>query len=220
MKKKVITEACILAAWKRGEQEIILTPHTLVTPAARDAARAKNIRLVFEKDQSSPAPIPTSVTHSSLQPSQSIAIGSDHGGFALKNKIVNHLQARGYTVHDLGTHSPDPCDYPDFAHSVAQEVSRGTATFGIILDGAGIGSAMVANKLPGVRAACCNDLFTAANSREHNGANILTLGARVVGDALALKIVEVWLNTNFGGGRHQRRLEKVMQIDQQYRKNG
>ncbi|RMD95692.1 MAG: RpiB/LacA/LacB family sugar-phosphate isomerase, partial [Calditrichaeota bacterium] len=111
-----------------------------------------------------------------------------------------------------------PVDYPDFALAVAEAVANGEAQFGIIIDGAGIGSAMVANKVPGVRAACCNDLFTAMNSREHNGANVLTLGGRVIGEALAKKIVLTWLNTHFGGGRHQRRLQKISAVDQKYRK--
>ncbi|MDQ7054896.1 MAG: ribose 5-phosphate isomerase B [candidate division KSB1 bacterium] len=149
-----------------------------------------------------------------------MAIGADHGGFELKQILVPHLKSLGYQVQDVGTHSPDPVDYPDIAQAVAEKVAGGAVQWGIIIDGAGIGSAMVANKVPGVRAACCNDLFSAFNSREHNGANVLTLGGRIIGDALAKKIVETWLSTHFGGGRHQRRLEKMMAIEAKYRQFG
>ncbi len=142
-----------------------------------------------------------------------IAIAADHGGYPLKEILKPYLQKQGYQVDDCGTHSSEPVDYPDFAYAVAKKVSDGEAWRGIIIDGAGIGSCMVANKVPGVRAAMCYDHATALNSREHNNANVLTLGAGMIEPALARQIVLTWLNTNFGGGRHARRVDKIMNIE-------
>ncbi len=142
-----------------------------------------------------------------------IAIAADHGGYSLKENLKPYLQKQGYQVDDCGTHSSEPVDYPDFAYAVAKKISEGEAWRGIIIDGAGIGSCMVANKVPGVRAAMCYDHATALNSREHNNANVLTLGAGMIEPALARQIVLTWLNTNFGGGRHARRVDKIMNIE-------
>jgi ribose 5-phosphate isomerase B len=142
-----------------------------------------------------------------------IAIGADHGGFNLKEILKTYLQEKGYLVEDCGTYSPDSVDYPDFALAVANMVATGKAWRGIVIDGAGIGSCMAANKVKGVRAAMCYDYATAFNSREHNNANILTLGAGLIGKNLAKQIVDVFLSTQFAGGRHARRVEKIMKIE-------
>ena len=142
-----------------------------------------------------------------------IALAADHGGYTLKENLKPFLQEQGYQVDDCGTHSPESVDYPDFAYVVAKKVSDGEAWRGIIIDGAGIGSCMVANKVPGVRAAMCYDHATALNSREHNNANVLTLGAGMIEASTARQIVLTWLNTNFGGGRHARRVDKIMNIE-------
>lgn len=142
-----------------------------------------------------------------------IALGADHGGFKLKENLKLFLQKQGYQVDDCGTHSTDSVDYPDFAYAVADKVRKREAWRGIIIDGAGIGSCMVANKVHGVRAAMCYDLPTTLNSREHNNANVLTLGAGMIDTTLARQIVGTWLNTVFGGGRHARRVEKIMAIE-------
>lgn len=142
-----------------------------------------------------------------------IALAADHGGYTLKENLKPFLQEQGYQVDDCGTHSPESVDYPDFAYVVARKVSDGEAWRGIIIDGAGIGSCMVANKVPGVRAAMCYDHATALNSREHNNANVLTLGAGMIEASTARQIVLTWLNTNFGGGRHARRVDKIMNIE-------
>lgn len=147
-----------------------------------------------------------------------IAIGADHGGYPLKERIGFRLRESGYEVVDCGTDSHEAVDYPDFAHAVAREVASGACRYGIVVDGAGIGSAMVANKVPGVRAALCYDLSTARNSREHNHANVLTLGAGLIGDALAWQIVEEWLSVEWGGDRHARRVAKIDEIERQYSK--
>ena len=148
-----------------------------------------------------------------------IAIGADHGGFPLKEKLAFRLRERGDTVIDCGTDSSQSVDYPDFAHAVASMVATGKARWGIIVDGAGIGSAMVANKVPGVRAALCYDLSSARNSRQHNHANVLTLGAGLIGANLAWQIVEEWLATEWGGDRHARRVDKITEIERRYSKS-
>lgn len=149
--------------------------------------------------------------------SEAIAVGADHGGFVLKQRVVAWLREKGRTVIDCGTCSTDAVDYPDLALAVAEKVASGECRWGIVVDGAGIGSAMVANKVPGVRAALCYDLSTARNSREHNHANVLTLGAGLLGEALAKQIVEEWLATPWGGDRHARRVEKISAVDARYR---
>ncbi len=145
-----------------------------------------------------------------------IAIGADHGGFDLKQALLSKLIDAGHDVKDVGTDGHDACDYPDFAHAVARQVSKGNCAWGIMIDGAGIGSAMVANKVPGVRAAAFYDLSTARNSREHNRANVLTLGAGLTGSALAWQIVQEWLATPWGGDRHLRRVALIREIEEIY----
>ncbi|MBI5082524.1 MAG: ribose 5-phosphate isomerase B [Chloroflexi bacterium] len=147
-----------------------------------------------------------------------VALGADHGGYPLKEILKTHLASLNYNVIDCGTNSTDAVDYPDFAYAVARLVSEGKAWRGIVIDGAGIGSAMVANKVPRVRAALCYDHATAMNSREHNDANVLTLGAGLIGANLAKQIVEVWLKTEFGGGRHAKRVEKIIEVEKRFLK--
>ena len=147
--------------------------------------------------------------------SGTIAIGADHGGYPLKEHLAFRLREAGRDVVDCGTHSTESVDYPDFALAVARHVADGSCDAGIMVDGAGIGSAMVANKVPGVRAALCYDISTARNSREHNHANVLTLGAGLVGNNLAWQIVQEWLATEWGPGRHARRVEKINDLDRQ-----
>jgi len=147
---------------------------------------------------------------------ESIAIGADHGGFRLKERIREHLEGRGCSVVDCGTDGDVSVDYPDFAHRVARLVGDGRCRAGIVVDGAGIGSAMVANKVPGVRAALCYDLSSARNSREHNHANVLTLGAGLIGDTLATQIVDTWLDTEWGPGRHADRVAKITAVERRY----
>jgi ribose 5-phosphate isomerase B len=155
-----------------------------------------------------------------FDPSKTVALGADHGGYAMKQMLASHLSSAAYRVIDCGTHSAEPVDYPDFALAVAEKVSSGEAWRGIVVDGAGIGSCMAANKLPGVRAAMCYDHASAVNSREHNDANVLSLGAGLIGEALARQIVDAWLATEFGGGRHARRVEKIIAIEKSYLKPG
>ncbi len=153
-------------------------------------------------------------------PPSEIAIGADHGGFALKQKLAAYLRDKGYRVRDCGTDSTEAVDYPDFAHAVARAVAGGASRWGIVVDGAGIGSCMAANKVPGVRAALCYDVSSARNSREHNHANVLTLGAGLIGEGLARQIVDAWLDTDWGAGRHARRVDKISEIERRYAAGG
>lgn len=151
-------------------------------------------------------------------PQQTVALGSDHGGFAMKEALKPLLESLGLTIQDLGVHAPQPADYPDIALAVAEAVAGGAATRGIIVDGAGIGSAMAANKVPGIRAALCYDRASAKNSREHNHANVLTLGGRLLTESQAEDVVRTWIATPYGGGRHQGRIDKITQIERRYSK--
>jgi ribose 5-phosphate isomerase B len=138
-----------------------------------------------------------------------IIIGSDHAGFPMKEKVKAHLQKRAVEVEDVGSHSDESVDYTDFGKEVARKVSDGTFDRGILICGTGLGMSMVANRFPRVRAALANDLFSAIMSRRHNDSNVLAMGGRLIGDALALELVDTWLETPFEGGRHQRRIEKM-----------
>ena len=147
-----------------------------------------------------------------------VAIGSDHGGFELKEILKTTLTELGYDVRDAGAYNKGSVDYPDFAHEVARLVSAGKAWRGIMIDGAGIGSCIVANKVPGIRAGMAYDYSSAVNSREHNDTNVLTLGAGMIGINLAKQIVKTWLSTEFGGGRHTARIDKISAVEKQYLK--
>lgn len=147
-----------------------------------------------------------------------IAMGSDHGGFSLKEELRKYLDELGYKVKDCGPYSPEPCDYPDYAHLVASEVVKGECSKGIMIDGAGMGSCIACNKVPGIRAALAYDTFTAKMASEHDDANILCLGGQTIGVALAKDMVKAWLMTPFAGGRHAQRIDKIMGIEKKYLK--
>jgi ribose 5-phosphate isomerase B len=149
---------------------------------------------------------------------EKIAIGSDHGGYELKEILKAELPGLGFDAIDVGTHSKEAVDYPDIAHAVASLVKEGKAARGIIIDGAGIGSCIVANKVPGVRAGLAYDYSSAVNGREHNNTNVLTLGAGLIGVNLAKQILATWLATKFGGGRHAPRVEKIVAVEKLYLK--
>ncbi|MCX7780466.1 MAG: ribose 5-phosphate isomerase B [Negativicutes bacterium] len=143
-----------------------------------------------------------------------IAIGADHGGLRLKAEILAYLQAKNIPCHDFGTYTSESVDYPDISLAVAKAVAGGEYDRGIIICGTGIGVSIAANKVKGIRAALCHDVYSAQMSREHNDANILTMGERVIGPGLALAIVEKWLETGFAGGRHERRVGKIGQLEE------
>lgn len=188
----------------------------LVTPLARQAALERKITLSQETAVEKAAASQVAAAGRSGQ--KVVAIGADHGGYGLKEQLKPLIVKAGYEVIDCGTNSADSVDYPDYAYAVARLVADEKAWRGIMIDGAGIGSCMAANKVPGVRAAMCYDQATAVNSREHNNANVLTLGAGLIGPALAGQIVTTWLATDFGGGRHGRRVNKIDDIGKRYMK--
>jgi ribose 5-phosphate isomerase B len=212
--KRAVTEADVRAAARTG-RTLDLPKGALVTPAARDLAAALRVALRRaarpEAGGHAGADEPERVEASG--PERVVAIGADHGGYALKEQLKPVLAESGYDVLDLGTRDTRSVDYPDFAVAVARAVATGRAWRGIMIDGAGIGSAMAANKIAGVRAALCYDLTTAQNAREHNDANVLTLGGTLIGTRLAVDIVRTFLSAAFGGGRHARRVEKITALD-------
>jgi ribose 5-phosphate isomerase B len=192
--------------------ELGIASDALITPLARDEAARRNITLRIVRDAAD-QPIP-GVAPASKRLSDSgadaigrkiVAIAADHGGYELKEKLKQFLEDWGYAVMDLGTTSTEAVDYPDFAAAAAEAVASGRAWRGVMIDSAGIGSAIAANKVPGARAALCYDRATARNSREHNDANILTLGAKLIALETAREILAVWLETKFGGGRREPR---------------
>lgn len=181
---------------------------TIVTPSARDLARERGIpiREVKPEELNGVAP-----------PEKTVAIGSDHGGYDMKEALKPVLSSLGFSIRDIGVHEAKTADYPDIAMAVAELVAGGKAAQGVIVDGAGIGSAMAANKVPGIRAALCYDRASARNSREHNHANVLTLGGRMLTITQAEEVLRTWLATPWGGGRHGARVDKITQIEKRYR---
>ncbi|MFN2182532.1 MAG: ribose 5-phosphate isomerase B [Anaerolineae bacterium] len=207
--RPAITEADVLAVPSGGRLSV--PADAMITPLARDTAIERRVELAREAD----AVLEAERTASSST-ARTVALGADHGGYAMKEDLKGYLAGLGYEVVDCGTGSTASVDYPDFAYAVAKLVSDGRAWRGIMVDGAGIGSCMAANKVPGVRAAMCYDHATAVNSREHNDANVLTLGGVLLGPNLARQIAKTWLETDFGGDRHARRVNKIMAIEKRF----
>jgi ribose 5-phosphate isomerase B len=193
--------------------------HQIVEKVVRRTFRGTPQPAISSPLEGTAAPAPQEPTQDLARTrTAAVAIGADHGGYELKEALKSTLREEGFQVIDCGTHSADSVDYPDFAAAVARLVSEGEVSRGIVIDGAGIGSCIVANKFPGVRAAMCYDHATAINSREHNDANVLTLGAGLVGSNLARQIVKTWLETDFSGGRHARRVEKISAVERDFLK--
>ena len=182
---------------------------TIVTPSAAEVARDRGVSIVEMAQDELDATAP---------PDRTVAIGSDHGGFRMKEALKPVLAELGFAVRDVGVHQESPADYPDIAEAVAMLVHDGKATQGVIVDGAGIGSAMAANKVPGIRAALCYDKASAKNSREHNHANVLTLGGRMLTETQAEDVLRMWLGTKWGGGRHGARVDKITAIERKFSK--
>lgn len=182
---------------------------TIITSSAQEVAAGRGVRIVELPEDQLTALAP---------PEKTIAIGADHGGFQLKEALKPLLESLGFQLRDVGVHDEKPADYPDLALKVAELVAAGAAARGISIDGAGIGSCMAANKVPGVRAALCYDKASARNSREHNDSNVLTLGARLLTQTQAEEVLRTWLGTPFAGGRHQARVQKILDIERKYLK--
>jgi ribose 5-phosphate isomerase B len=180
---------------------------TIFTPSARDLARERGV--VVEVVADGDAGLDAGAD-------RTLAFGSDHGGFEMKQRMLPLARELGWVVRDVGVYEEKAADYPDIAHEVARLVAGGMAAYGVIVDGAGIGSAMAANKVPGIRAALCYDRASARNSREHNHANVLTLGGRLLTASQAEEVLRTWLGTPYGGGRHQKRIDKITEIERRY----
>jgi ribose 5-phosphate isomerase B len=202
--KMVITETDV-----RGLEEgarLRVAEGARLTPLAADIVRERRIELVRR------------VSRRGSRASKVVAVGADHGGFKMKEELKTLLNGLGHRVRDYGTNSEDAVDYPDFAHAVARAVADAQADVGIIIDGAGVGSAMTANKVPGVRAAACYSVAVAKNSREHNDANVLTLGSKTITNAEMREIVSAWLSTEISEDRHRKRVAKIEAIERQYQR--
>jgi ribose 5-phosphate isomerase B len=199
--KEVVTAEDVLAAPVGGE--VHASVGAVVTSWAHEVAASRGVRIVQAPKG---------------EPSRVIALGADHGGFALKEEIKKALERQGVPCRDFGTFSTEPVDYPDLALAVARAVRRGEAAAGILVDGAGIGSSMAANKVPGVRAALCVDVKAAKNAREHNDANVLTLGAGFVDAARAQEIVAAFLGSTCTEERHLRRVAKITAIEESFKR--
>jgi len=199
--KRVITAQDVPAS---GEFRVPIG--SVVTPSAREAAHERGVRIKeVPEEELSGAP-----------PQKIVAMGADHGGFRMKEALKPVVESLGFEVCDVGVHEEKPVDYPDIALRVAEMVASGQAARGVIVDGAGIGSAMAANKVPGILAALCYDKASARNSREHNDSNVLTLGGRLLTETQAEEVLRTWLTTPFAGGRHQARVRKILDIEQKY----
>jgi ribose 5-phosphate isomerase B len=200
--KTVITEDDVRGLAERSVLRI--AEGARLTPLAADIVSEKKIEIVRR------------VPRSGSKASRLIAVGADHGGFKMKEELKSFLNGLGHQVHDFGTNSEDPVDYPDLAYAVARSVAEGAADLGIVIDGAGVGSAMTANKVPGVRAAACYTVAVARNSREHNDANVLSLGSKTISSAEMREIVQAWLGTEMTEERHRKRVAKIQAVERQY----
>ncbi|HEV2860004.1 MAG TPA: RpiB/LacA/LacB family sugar-phosphate isomerase [Pyrinomonadaceae bacterium] len=201
--KTVITETDVRALPEGARLRV--AEGARLTPLAADIVRERRIELVRRVPRRGP------------RAEKIVAVGADHGGYPMKEELKAFLAELGHRVRDFGTDSKDAVDYPDFAHAVARAVSEGEAEVGIVIDGAGVGSAMTANKVPGVRAAACYSVKVAVNSREHNGANVLTLGSGTITSQEMRDIVSAWLSADITEDRHKRRVAKIDSVERQYR---
>lgn len=202
--KRVITAQDVPAAG-----DLRIPEGSIVTASAREVAASRGVRILELPEEQLTALAP---------PDRTLALGADHGGFRMKEALKPVIESLGLQIRDVGVNEETPADYPDIALKVAELVASGTALRGVIIDGAGIGSSIAANKVPGIRAALCYDKSSARNSREHNDSNILTLGGRMLTETQAEDVLRTWLATPFGGGRHQARIDKILKIEQQYLK--
>ena len=214
--KRVITESEVIKLYKDGGRTFPVGNDDLFTPLAKDKLKELKIKLVKK--------VPANEIEVVLQDpvkskrTNKISLGSDHTGFKIKNVISKILVGKGFEIIDVGTYDENACDYPDFAFAAAMKVKNGESDFAILVDATGIPSAITANKIPGIRACTCYNEFSARSAREHNNGNVLVIGAKSLGEETIKSILEVWLNTPFGGERHQRRLDKITAIEKEFSK--
>jgi len=206
--KKLLTEADILKLIRQGIKEIYIDEQTILTPSAKDVIIREKIDVKsYQLKQATSIPSPSS---NSIK---SVVIGSDHTGYKVKSELIKFLSSFGYQIIDVGTNSEQSCDYPDFAYAVAYAVKSNQADRGIVIDATGIPSAIVANKVKGIRAAVGYNEYAIKSSREHNNSNVLSLGARIFDVEILKNFISLWLQTSFEGGRHQKRLDKITDIE-------
>lgn len=211
---RLVSERTILDALDAGRSTLAVPEGAIVTALARDTARDRGLDLVTETG--TPASTPSDPPRQPSAPAQTLAVACDHAGFDIKDALAAHAESLGWTVTDLGTNSADSVDYPDFAYAVARLVHLGQVQAGLMIDGVGVGSAIVANKVPGVRAALCPSTFAAFNARAHNDANVLTLGSRTMGVEVCKRVLAEFLATDFEGGRHARRVDKIRDVEARF----
>ena len=207
--KKLYTENDIVDFIRQGIRIINVFPEDIFTPSAIDKARDAKIKIVRKKNVEAE---PLKKTEKQIY--NKVAVGCDHTGLDLKSVVINHLKSKSFEITDVGTYSSDSCDYPDYAIKVAEQVLAGKVQFGIMIDATGIPSSITVNKLPGIRGATCYNEFTAKSAREHNNANIMVIGAKAIGEETAKSIIDKWITTTFAAGRHQKRLDKITQLEE------
>lgn len=215
--KKLITEAEVIKLFKEGSKSIAVAKKDIITPLALDKIKSLGISVV-QKIESEEIDS-EEVGSETRKKTNKIVLASDHTGYKTKSVLIKILTDKGFEIIDAGTDSEESCDYPDFALTAAKKVALQEADFGIIVDATGIPSAITANKLPGIRAATCYNEFSAKSAREHNNANVLVLGAKALGEETIKSILDVWMKTEFAGGRHQRRLDKIKAVEELFLKN-
>ncbi len=209
--KNLITELDISKLHKSGKTIIPIGKDDILTPSAKDKIKSLGIKLIT-KEEAEKLYFNDPNISSAIRENK-IAIGCDHTGFKIKNLLIKILSDKDFELIDVGTYDEHSCDYPDFAFAVAEKVREKKVDFGIVVDATGIPSAITANKVKGIRAATCYNVFSAKSAREHNNANVLVLGAKALGEETIKSILDVWLGTGFGGGRHQKRLNKITMIE-------
>ena len=206
--KKIINQYHVQDAAKRS-RIVLIDEFSIITPLARDLAKELGVEFVQDTDGISGKIV--HIENLDKYPVKTVAIGADHGGFQMKEELKKYIKELGYKVQDMGTHNTNPCDYPDFAFAVSEMIKNNVAERGVLIDSIGIGSAMAANKIEGILAAKCNNSLEARSSREHNYANVITLGAKIIGIEIAKEIVKIFLETPGGAERHKNRINKILQ---------
>ena len=224
MNANLVTQETIKDLITKGVKSLSIAQGTIVTSSAAELAASNGIQII-EASLNKPAETPPHSQHPGKSPNpenknkgNTVAFGSDHGGFELKEILKKQAESFGYKIMDVGAYDEKPSDYPEFAYAVARAVASGDAWRGVMIDGAGTGSCVVANKVPGIRAACCHNEFVARNSREHNDTNVLTLGSRVTGTEVCKEILRIWLESWFSGGRHKQRVDKINDVEKKFLK--
>ena len=216
-KRPLVSEADVRRALADGKQTLVVAKRALVTALARDTARDHGLAFV-EREASNDVKAASDCDCARPDcrcgaPPKTLAVGSDHAGFEIKATLADYARSLGWTVRDIGPDTAERCDYPDYAYGVARLVALGEVQFGLMIDGAGVGSAIVMNKVPGTRAACCASEFAAFNARAHNDANALTLGSRTSGIEVCKGILYTFLQTDFEGGHHAERVQKIGDVE-------